>query len=429
VNNEPQRALSPAPRRPARRADASGIAWLLGVFVSFNVASFVYTLVTGEYNGDFYGSPIQLPGWVVVACFVATTLPFIIAARMARATMRRRGRMSIAVPVGFLKVAVPVTLLLQIYVTYQHQVGIAGLPPYEVAGPVKILILLLNRFQPFYIGTLLILLLPRGSRLTWLIVALVVTVGLLRAGLGGFMYVGLVLMLKHSASLRAFVRRRWITILVAAAVAPLVVASLYQLRSALREDDQLQDLPIMTLATGLFLGRVSPLTNSMMILENDRYFATATRELDSTYFVQQALAGVFGASLAPKVTPQYLLINIDGNDIDRYSYMTGLIGDLAMARHKSWLVALLNLGSVLAMLAATFWLARSWRMENAVPFAFMLLLYPVMSGVAGEIAAILYFFALMTGTFAVVNLFRRRPRRQRGALSPALPAPLHREQA
>jgi hypothetical protein len=406
----------------APRSDG-GIGLLLGIFVAFNVASAIYTLSTGEYNGDFFGVPVELSTATVLACAVATILPFGFLALMSRSMLRRSGPIGVKVPLGFLKVAVPVTLVLQILITHQYQVGIIGQPPYEVSGPIKLLVLLLNRFQPFYLGTLLILLLPRGSRLGWLVAALVVTVGLMRAGLGAFLYLGLVLLLKHHASLRDFARRHKLRLGIGLAALPLLVTALYQFRDTLRGQDTLQDLPVATIVTGLFLGRMSSLTNSMVILENDAHFKDAARELDSTYFVQQAIGGVFGAGLGPKVTPQYLLINIHGGDIENYSYMTGLVGDLLIAWNKSPPVMLLNLLTTVGMIYLTLWFARMLRMPHAVPFAFTLLLYPVMSGVAGEIAAVAYFFVLMVVVFALVNLLTPPARARRGSkLARSMPA-------
>lgn len=387
----------------AQRPDG-GIGLLLAIFVAFNVASAIYTFATGEYNGDFFGVPVELSTATVLACAVATTLPFVLLALMSRSMLRRRGPVEVKVPLDFLKVAVPVTLVLQIFITHQYQVGIIGQPPYEVSGPIKLVVLLLNRFQPFYLGTLLILLLPRGSRLGWLVAALVVTVGLMRAGLGAFLYIGLVLLLKHQASLRDFTRRHKLRLMMGLTALPLLVAALYQFRGTLRGDDALADLPVATIVTGLFLGRMSSLTNSMVILENDAHFKDAARELNGTYFVQQAIGGVLGAGFGPKVTPQYLLINIHGSDIENYSYMTGLLGDLVIAWNKSPLIMLLNLVTAVGLVYLTLWFARMLHMQNAIPFAFALLLYPVMSGVAGEIAAVAFFFALMVGVFTLVNL-------------------------
>jgi hypothetical protein len=395
-----------------------GIWLLLGIFVAFNLASAVYILVTGEYNGDFFGVPVELSRATLLICVVATTAPFVLLASISRSMLQRRGPFQVWVPLGFLKFAVPITLILQIFITYRYQVGIIGQPPYEVSGPMKVVVLLLNRFQPFYLGTLLILLLPRGSRLGWLVAALLVTVGLMRAGLGAFFYLGLVLLLKNQAAVRDFARHHRLRLIVGFALLPFLVAMLYELRSTLREDDVAREMPVATVVFGMFLGRMSSLTNSMVIIENASHFREAARELETTYFVQQAIGGVVGSGLGPKVTPQYLLINIHGTDIENYSYMTGLVGDLVIAWNKSPLVMLLNFVTTVTMLYLALWFARILRIPNAVPFAFTLLLYPVMSGVASEIAAVAYFFALMVAVFALVNLLSlagRVPRAIRAA--------------
>lgn len=406
--------------RPERRresAAAGKIGTLLTLFVGLNVASLAYVLITGEYNGDFFSVPIGLGLPALLACFAATTLPFLLLAKMSRRFLRRPPAMRIPVPRRFLGAFVPVLLLLDIYATYMYGVGIIGQPPYEVEGPMKLVILAINRFPPFYIGTMLIVLMPRRIGYDVPIILLLIVVGVMRAGLGAFMYVALVMLLKYHEEVRAFTRRHWVSVAALLAMLPLMVVNLYELRASIRGDTSLEDFPLTTIVTGIFLGRVSSLTNTMVVLENADHFAMAARDLEGAYFQKQAVGGVLGAGFAPKVTPQNLLINMNGGNIENYSYMTGLPGDLLIAGHKSLLLSAANLLTVIALVYATLWFARMLDFADAVPFAFMLMLYPIMSGVASELAAITYFFALMALLFLAVDALRVRPagRRRAGA--------------
>ena len=100
-----------------------------------------------------------------------------------------------------------------------------------------------------------------------------------------------------------------------------------------------------------------------------------------------------------------MLINMNGEGIDNFSYMTGAIGELMVANHVSWLVAVANLAAALLVAAATLWLARQFDSPKVVRLAVGLLAYPVMSGVPSEIAGVLYFFVMMTLLMMVVAAF------------------------
>ena len=402
-------------KRSPNRAVKSAALALVAIFLLFNVASAIYTVVTGEYNGDFYGVAVDLSLSSQLTLFVASCLPFFVLWRFFLQIEQQRPGRQIEIPLRFLKVFVPLLLLLQIYVTLQFQVGVIGQPAYQITGPMKLFVLLINRFQPFYIGTFFLLVLPRRSWLELLTIALLIWVGLLRAGLGAFLYVGLALILKYHTEIAAFARRRHIVILLGLCVVPLIVTNLYDLRNTLRQDEGFADYSVATLVTGLFLGRISSFSNSMVVVENTDYFAQAANTLDTLYFQKQMIGGVLGAGFMPSSTPQSLLINVSGGDIENYSYMTGLIGDLNIAAHQGLIYALLNVLSVCLIIFATVWVAKAFRFPQSGAFGLMLLLYPTMSGVASEYSAVLYFFvvlALLLGSVNALNRLRK-PRRRR----------------
>ena len=401
-------------RRPNRGAKAASFA-LVALFLLFNVTSAIYTFATAEYNGDFYGVPVALPLSTQLLVFAASCLPFFVLWRFFVHVERRPPGRRIDVPLRFLKVFVPLLLLLQVYVTLQFQVGVIGQPAYQIDGPMKLLVLLVNRLQAFYIGTFFLLVLPRRSWMEWLTIVLLIWVGLLRAGLGAFLYVGLALLLKYHSEIEAFARRRRVVILLGLCVLPLVVTNLYDLRNSLRQDEGFADYSVATLVTGLFLGRISSLSNSMVVVENSDYFAQAAATLDTLYFQKQMVGGVLGAGFMPSSTPQNLLINISGGDVENYSYMTGLIGDLQIAAHQGVFFAVLNALSVCLIIFATVWVAKSFRFPQSGAFGLMLLLYPTMSGVASEYSAVLYFFVVLALLLGSVNALDRlrKPRRRR----------------
>jgi hypothetical protein len=105
-----------------------------------------------------------------------------------------------------------------------------------------------------------------------------------------------------------------------------------------------------------------------------------------------------------------MLVESFGGDSEFVSYMTGMTGDLLVASSVSPLSPVLNVVLTVLLTGLTLWIARLWRFDSAVPFATLLLLYPTMSGVASELAAVLFFWWLMTAVILVANGLRFRYR-------------------
>lgn len=389
----------------SKKEDWAGVRAVLALFVVFNGVSLVYTLSTWEYNGDFYGVPLGISVPELLGMFVLTALPFFVLGWLGRRCDRQRPLLILDTAVGFLKIFVPVVLALQAYVTLSYGVGIIGQPPPEVGGVMRFVVLFLNRFQPFYLGAFLIILLPKRTRLEWVVIALMITVGLLRAGIGVFLYIAIILTLKYFADMRRLVARNKIATLLICAALPSAIAALYNARNTLRETSFAEEKTVAMIAAGLFTGRMSSLTNSAVVYENDQHFASASKELTPTYYYQQALSTFLGAGFNPSQTPQSMLINMNGEGIDNMSYMTGIVGELLIANHVSPLVALANLVAPLLVVGITFWLARQFATPAVLRLAVGLMVYPVMSGVPSEITGVLYFFLVMTAVLATVNVF------------------------
>lgn len=407
-------AVPSAASSAAAQRDWAGARAVIGMFLFFNLVSLIYSLITGEYNGDFYGVPIRLSTVELFGLFALTSVPFLVLGRLGRRFDRKRPLVAISTAINFLKVFVPVTLALQAFVTWRYGVGIIGADPYEVGGPMKLMVLVLNRFNPFYLGAMLIVLLPRGSRkLEWTTILLMIVVGLLRAGIGVFLYLIIIFLLKYSSDVVAFVRRRKVTTLAALALTPFLIASLYEWRNTLRETEFSEEKTIAAIAAGLFTGRMSALTNTAVVYENRAHFEAAAKALDPAYYYRQALSTFLGAGFNPPLTPQSMLINMNGEGIDNISYMTGAVGELMVAGHVSWLVAVANLFAALAATSATLWLARQFESPKMVRLAVGLLAYPIMSGVPTEISGVLYFFIMMTMLMGLVTVFL--PKTPRGS--------------
>jgi hypothetical protein len=383
----------------------NSVPMVLGIFIAMNILSAIYILITDEYNGDYYGVPVNFSFFKIVLFLILTTIPYVLLYKISK-SIRINNIFSLKINIGSLRNVIILIMISQIYITHVYQVGIIGMPPYEADGIMKYLILFLNRFQPFYLGSFLILILPKKSRLIFFTILLMITIGLMRGGLGGFMYVSLALIVRYSEGINVFVKKYWLILVLIMGFIPFLIYELYQYRSALRGDEIFQEYSIFSLLTGIFIGRMSSLTNTMIIAENINYFSSAIQLLEELYFPKQLLAGVLGVNYAPNTTPQNLLINMHGTEIDNFSYMTGVIGDLIMGGLKNWYLPIINILLILLITYITFYFASLINFKKSIPLAFALMIYPFMSGVPGEMIGVTFFYILIVILILLLKLFK-----------------------
>lgn len=376
-------------------------------FLSASVISFLYCLITRQFNGDFFPRPVFLSPWLLAIVLGLCLLPYMVSWRIAQALERIPPKKTFQASYRALTVFLLAGSLAHIVVTVLFGVGVMDREVYTAPTLVVPFIQVINRLDPFYLGVFYILATPKRPASDMLALALMVTIGLLRAGLGVFNYAVIVLVAKYSIELLALIRRApWLSLL-AAAVLPTTISALYQVRGQLRGDAQI-DLNLADMLFGRFFGRLSSFSNVAYIIQNEQSFVWSSRSLDPLYYLKQGASGVFGAT-PPTATPERLLI-AGTQSYEGYStYMAGIPGNLLMAWNVSPSVWLLNLFAILASVLGILWISRYFGGGVARLFGLAMLVYPLTSGVANEFALLLLNSLLLLG---FVILFQVRPQPQ-----------------
>jgi hypothetical protein len=384
-----------------RAARTCALLFMLAVVVSFG-----YILSTGSYNGDFYGVPEQLGFLGQVGMLIVGSMPYAVGWWMYCYFKARPIKGTVAVSDQRVTMTFFVLVIWFMALAYNYEVGVLGKPLYQAPAIITPFIQLTNRINPFYLGVLFILV-HRGSRKVLILgITCLIGLGILRAGLGVFLYIFLALLVRHYRKIINYLKRNRLTIVMVSVALPIAVAELYSLRSTLREQDESVELVISAsdVITAKLMGRLSSLSNSNMVVQESSFFRNEVAKLDPLYFQRQALGGIFGVSFIPVNTPERMLINVNGDDFFDMSFMVGVPGNLFLALLISPLVFLLNLATLLLMCAATFYFARKLNFPLSNEFALVLLLYPLTSGVANEFSTL--FMALLSFCilFSVMNI-------------------------
>ena len=187
---------------------------------------------------------------------------------------------------------------------------------------------------------------------------LLITLGLLRAGLGVFMYVFLALVIRNHQSLSGSFRRHIFKLVLAIVLLAVVAPQLYALRSEMRESQDINiDMSAAEIVVGRLVGRLSSIGDTAFIFQNSDQFRSDVRVLDPLYFQRQTLAPLLGVGVIPLDIPERLLINVHGGSLFDVSFMTGVPGNLTMAWLIHPLIALINAISMLLMIWLSFFFA------------------------------------------------------------------------
>lgn len=370
------------------------------LFMGATIVSCLYCIVFSQFNGDFFPQPIYASVGSLVITMIACLLPYYISWRFAGFFDAMRPQQVFNPSYKALLTLLITVSFAHIVVTILYGVGVMDREVYTAPLIVLPIIQILNRIDPFYLGAFFILATRKRFSTDVLAIALMVTIGFLRAGLGVFNYVVIAMCTKYSVELLATFRRMpWLTAAAAAGL-PITISSLYEFRGWLRGDMQ-AELNLSEIILGRFIGRLSSFSNVAFIEQNSQSFAWASKMLEPLFYLKQAMVSLVGSGIAPVITPERLLI-AGTQSYEGYStFMAGVPGNLLMSWYVSPSVALLNLIIIIFCTCGILWMSRYFGSGKAGSFGMGMLFYPLTSGVANEFSTLLMNVALLL-VFSVI---------------------------
>jgi hypothetical protein len=371
--------------------------------------SIVYILTTGTLNGDFDGVQLTLSlldfSFVIVASLVPYLFGYWVYLRFSRHAPPPIVRVSNAM----LGITFFLVTSWFIFLAIKYDVGVMGRGLYKAPELLTPLIQLTNRINPFYLGIFFIVGYQGSRKIIFFGITLMIILGLLRAGLGVFIYVFLALVIRNHHQLRRAVRRHCIKIFLFLLMVPFAISQLYSLRSELRgQEDIHAALTITQIVGARLVGRLSSISNSVFIIQEHQQFESDAQQLDPWYFQRQALAPLLGVGIIPEVIPERLLVNAFGGTFFDVSYMAGVPGNLAMSWFVHPLIAVANAISMIFMIWLSFFFANKLDIPYRNEVCFMLLLYPLTSGVGNEFSFIAVSMLVFIVLFKLLRLLSLR---------------------
>jgi hypothetical protein len=372
------------------------------LFTSF--VSFLYAAINGRLNGDFLGKEVTLPFWLLFLNFLFTIIPFFVLWKFYLHFKNKKTKSKLKIPLTALAVFLIFLMLLNILFTVFFGVGIMAAPNYEAPGYIKPFIQICNRFNYTYGSFIYIISVSKKNRTQVILILLLILLSYLRAGLGIFLYLGMLLYIKYFIEVNLFIRKRLLVLIFISLTFPFFVTFLYDIRDTLRSNksEEVVADPIL----GSLFGRLSSFSDAAFILQEAPYFLIKSQELDPFYFQKQALGGVISQDFMPEQRPEKILFWFYYENLDvNVAYMAGTQGNLYMSFMKSPSIFLLNIFTILIYIYATLFLFSKLSFHNSIELGFMLLLYVVMSGVSNEYAFLLFSIFVYFVLFSIFNLF------------------------
>lgn len=373
--------------------------------------SITYVFVTRELNGDFLGVPLSISFLDFGLVSVMSLAPYLVGYQIYKWFTRSAPAPNVNVSNSMLGITFFAVTLWFIFLAVQYGVGVLGTNIFEPPpGFLQLVIQITNRINPFYLGAFFIVGYQGSKKTVGVGILLLVTLGLLRAGLGVFVYVLLALIIRNHKIFLEGLRRHFFKFVLALGIIPVAasgISQLYELRSELRDTQSLtSDLSGTEVVAGRLAGRLSSVSNTAFIFQTSNLFQSYARTLDPWYFQRQALAPLFGVGIVPENTPERLLINAEGGNLFDVSFMTGVPGNLMLSWFINPLVTLTNIVTIILTVWLSFFFANRLNIPYRNEVCFMLTLYPLTSGVANEFTFIpVTMFALII-LFSVIKLFK-----------------------
>lgn len=359
-----------------------------GFFVAATLVSCGYCLIFGQFNGDFFPQPVFLSVlsllWILILCLI----PYAVTWRLAAAFERVKPRLVFEPSPAALMLFLLGGFGAHIAATVLYGVGVLSSEVYSAPPTIRPFIQVLNRLDPFYLGSFFILATRKRVSTDALAIALMLLTGLLRAGLGAFVYVVIALGIKYRLELLNLARRVPWLVAGACLALPTAVSALYELRTTLR-GEQSYDYTLSETLMGRFVGRMSSYSNAAYIEQFSQSLAYSAKSLEPFYYIKQGLTALLGSSIGPPLTPERILI-AGNHAYEGYStFMAGVPGNLTLAWYLSPWIALLNACVILSCIVAILWLSRYLGGATARTFGLAMVVYPLTSGVANEFSLLL----------------------------------------
>jgi hypothetical protein len=356
-------------------------------------------LSSGHLNGDFfiYDSDFF---WLFFS-FITSFIPYL----LLFAYLSRKKKESIYVSIAefkhFDKIVIGL-LLVNIFLSLTYKVGLyAQNQIYEVPFFIKPFIVVVNKLD-MYIFSGLLLMSNRFSRTTKLIViVLLIILSISRASIIVFLFLFLVFIANGSVKLKL---KQLLLICLTLIMTFKYLPKLFEYREVLRKGDSAKNIEIFDskelndFIKSKVIGRISSLSSIAFFYQNNGEINRTQNQVGSLEYIVEGFRPFYGGVIREnKIGYTYYFTNFyDSKAGVDYGIMYGLPSVFLVSYFKGLHVFLINLIFIFVLIYSVIILSSFLFGSAYREFCFVLLFYPMMSGVPSEFGQIILYLLFIS---------------------------------
>ncbi len=373
---------------------------LVAIPILFTIISFLYTIVTGTYNGDFMDATVTISFGELFFLLIISLLPFILLWKLYKNTNKDPKGLKYKISLRKLWWLFIALSLWHVFVTIQFGVGVMLGDNTTPSGIIGFITQILNRVPVLYVG--LIILLIKPSKTSYFVIASVVAIlSLLHASLGDLINIIFMALLLFYDEISKFCKKHVIIVLLFGGfVVPYSVGYLFEVRQTLRGKISLdEEKSYGRIVFGQFTGRMSSFSNQAYIYQEYKKYKKEAEGMESSYYLKETLGTFMGVGFLPRIYPDKILSDYN----DEMAIMAGIPGNIMFILMKSDSFHVVMAGLLYIFLIwIAFKVSLLFQINKLGEVILFLLIVPVTSGVYTEIASISVKFFVI---FIIYRLF------------------------
>lgn len=347
-------------------------------------------MITGTYNGDYLGIPLEHSYSEVWLFAIIASIPYVLLYFFIL-KIKVDDLNANKLPSFFLPFSIAV-LFISLILTLSYGVGMMAQGIYSVPSFLKPFVVLINRVDALVLSSILILSPYVKWRYAIIIGVLICLISFYR---GSLMFLPIVFFLfyfrfmTYSDFLGKTNRlSKFMTVILFSILLVVIlqnISYLYELREAIRGLES-QDFPIFELIFGKFIGRLSNLSSLLRFDLYSQHYLASIDQLPYFAFLIDSLKAIWGGFLSVPVMNHYdywTLIN-DPWGFRVYAQQTGIIPALGLSFFKSPVILMLDIFVIIICIYYVVRLFTFFLGINGKYAAMTIIIFAILSGAPNQ---------------------------------------------
>lgn len=323
---------------------------VVSVGVMTSLISYLYTIITGEYNGDFSKMDCNLPPSVLLIVLLFTVIPYLYLFYEYRRSYKIARKHLSYNPYTYSKYNTKTILILSwvtlLGLAYFYIIGYGVLGEGRAvmsSGILSILRSIIYKFLSYSPWVITYFICAQNKHLFAITALLFLIVNILHHSISGFYTLFLILLYKYGSISKLFKKYLFLIIISAVSILPLGISMIYGIRDQLRTGEKHEYENPTEIIYDRLIGRMSSFSNNAYILESAPLLLAANSGLPDYFLVYDAL-GIVGVRRSGFIsTGVYIRTDLSGLTNEDYSTMAGFGGVIVLSITKSLSILMLNL--------------------------------------------------------------------------------------